>query len=93
MSYNDANEVVNELFDSLRSRYLINLETSVRRSDLIFYSVQFLYYKGDTVKFRQRNSNIDSPESMKKKKNNKSKKYQRYMFSVHGNCCIKLLRN
>ena len=26
-SYNDANEVVNKLFDSLRSRYRINLET------------------------------------------------------------------
>ena len=29
-SYNDANEVVDELFDSLRSRYHRNLETSMR---------------------------------------------------------------
>ena len=39
-SYNGANEVVNELFVSLRSRYQENLETSMRGSDLIFDSHQ-----------------------------------------------------
>ena len=34
--YNAVNEVVNELFDSLRSRYQGNLETSMRGSDFIF---------------------------------------------------------
>ena len=38
-SYNDVNEVVDELFESLRSRYQGNLETSIRGSDLIFNSV------------------------------------------------------
>ena len=38
-SYNDANEVVNELFESLLSRYQDNLETSMRGSDYIFDSV------------------------------------------------------
>ena len=38
-SYNDANEVVNELFESLLSRYEDNLETSMRGSDFIFDSV------------------------------------------------------
>ena len=42
-SDNDANEVVNELFDSLSSRYQNNLETSMRGNDFIFESVQ--YYK------------------------------------------------
>ena len=42
-SDNDANEVVNELFDSLSSRYQSNLETSMRGNDIIFESVQ--YYK------------------------------------------------
>ena len=30
---NDANEIVNELFESLRSKYQDSLETSMRRSD------------------------------------------------------------
>ena len=44
-SYNDANEVVNELFELLRTRYLGNLETSMRGTDFIFDSVQLMYYK------------------------------------------------
>ena len=35
-SYNDSSEVVDKLFDSLRSRYQGNLVRSVKRSDLIF---------------------------------------------------------
>ena len=42
-SYNDANEVVDELFDSLYSRYPKNLETSMRGSDFIFDSFQLMY--------------------------------------------------
>ena len=42
MSYNDANEVVGELFESFRSRYQGNLETSMRGSGSIFYFI--LYY-------------------------------------------------
>ena len=44
-SYIDANEVVGEPFESLHSRYQGNLETSMRRSDFIFDSVQLMYYK------------------------------------------------
>ena len=36
--YNDVNEVFDELFESLCSRYQGNLETLMRRSDLIFDS-------------------------------------------------------
>ena len=36
---NDVNEVVNELFESLLSRYENNLETSMRGSEFIFDSV------------------------------------------------------
>ena len=35
-THNDVNEVVNELFESLRSKYQNNLETSMRGSDFIF---------------------------------------------------------
>ena len=37
--YNNANEVVDELFKSLLSRYHDNLEISMRGSDFIFDSV------------------------------------------------------
>ena len=36
---NDVNEVVNELFESLLSRYENNLETSMRGSEFIFDSL------------------------------------------------------
>ena len=45
LSNDNANEVTNELFESLLSRYQIGLETSVRWSDFIFDAVQLLYYK------------------------------------------------
>ena len=45
MSYDYANEVVNEVFESLLSRYQISLETSMRWCDFIFESVQLLYYE------------------------------------------------
>ena len=70
-SYNDANEVVNELFESIHSRYLGNLETSMRGNDFIFDSVQLMYYKCHKVNFRLSSSCIDSPDWIirKKKKN------------------------
>ena len=43
MPYDNANEFVNELFESLLSRYQIVLETSMRGNDFIFDSVQLLY--------------------------------------------------
>ena len=67
-SYNDANEVVNEVFESLCSRYQGNLETSMRGSDFIFDSVQLMYYKCHKVNFRHGDSYIDSPDWIKKKK-------------------------
>ena len=41
--HNDANEAVNELFELLCSKYLDNLEISMRGSDFIFASVQLCY--------------------------------------------------
>ena len=67
-SYNDANEVADELFESLCSRYQGNLETSMRGSDFIFDSVQLMYYKCHKVNFRRGGSYIDSPDWIKKKK-------------------------
>ena len=66
--YNNANKVFNEHFDSLRSRYLDNLETSVRQSEFIFDPVQMMYYKCHEVNFRRGGSYLDSTHWIKKRK-------------------------
>ena len=74
-SYDDANEVIDELFESPRSRYQGNLETSIlfrRGSDFLFDSVQLMYYKCHKVNFKRGGSYIKSP---KEKSNNKSERY------------------
>ena len=74
MSYDNANEVVKELFESLLSRYQIDLETSIRGSDFIFNLVQLLY-KCHKMNVKLGGSYVDSSDLIKKKKiNNKSKK-------------------
>ena len=54
MSYNDPNEVVEELFESLRSRYQRTLETSMRGSEFIFDSGQLMYYKCHKLNFKSK---------------------------------------
>ena len=66
MPYNNANQVANELSKSLVSRYQIDLETSMRRSDFIFYSVHLLYHKCPKINFKRGRSYVDSPDSTKK---------------------------
>ena len=71
----NANEVVDELFESLLSRYQIGLETSMKGIDFIFDSVQLLHYKCHKINFKCGGSYIDSVEWVKKEKsNNKYKK-------------------
>ena len=65
-SYNDANEVVNELFQSRRSKYQDNLETSMIGSDFIFDSVQLMHYKFYKVNFKRGSSYIESPDQIKR---------------------------
>ena len=43
MPYNNANEVADELFELLLSRYQIGLETPTRESNFISDSIQLLY--------------------------------------------------
>ena len=49
----NSSKDVDELFESLLSRYQISLETCMRRSDFIFDSVQFLYYKCPNKHFKR----------------------------------------
>ena len=53
MSCDNGNEVVNELFKSLLSRYQITLETSMRGSDFILDSVQLLYCNYHKITFER----------------------------------------
>ena len=66
--YSNANEVIDELFGSLHSKYHVNLEISLRRSDFIFDSIQLMHYKCHRVNFIRGGSYINSPDWIKKKK-------------------------
>ena len=86
-SHNDANEVVNELFESLSSRYQRNLETWMQKSDFIFDSVQLMYYKCHKVNFIRSGSYIDTPDWINEKKatinpKNTDDKYFQYAATV-----------
>ena len=62
MTYENSNDVVDELFESLLSKYQIGLETSMRGSNFIFDSVQILHYKCHKINFKRAGSYIDSPD-------------------------------
>ena len=86
-SYNDVNEVVDELFELLRSRYQGNLKSSMIGSDFIFDSVQLMHYKCHKVNFRRGGSYIDYLDWIKKKKatinpKNKDEKCFQYAETV-----------
>ena len=74
MINDEANEVIKELFDSLKNRYQNNLE-SMKGSDFAFDYVQLLYYKFHKINPNSGGSYIDSPDWIKNQKgNNKSHK-------------------
>ena len=68
-----ADEVIEELFQSLLSRYQIGLETSRKGSQFVFDCVHLLYFKYHKINPNQGGSYIDTPNWIKKQKsNNKS---------------------
>ena len=75
--YNDANEVVNDRFESLCSKYQDNSETSMRRSDATFDSVQLMYCKCYKINFKHGGSYIDSPDWIKKGTKNPKNKHDK----------------
>ena len=64
-SGNNTNEVFNELFESLRSKYQGNLEILMKGSHFIFDSVQLMYAKFHKVNFKHGSSYICSPNLIK----------------------------
>ena len=66
--YSNANDVIGKLFMSLRSRYLENVETSMKGSNFLLDSVQLMHYKCHKVSFIRGGLYIDSPDWIKNKK-------------------------
>ena len=61
MVSDEADEVIKELFDSLKKRYQNNLE-SMKRSEFAFNYVQLLYHKCYKINPNHGGSYIDSPD-------------------------------
>ena len=64
--YDNANEVIEELFKSLLSRYQIGLETSMSGIYFLFDCVHLLYCKCNKVNSNRGGSYIDSHHWIKK---------------------------
>ena len=75
MISDEADEVVKELFDSLKNRYQNNLE-SRKDSEVFFGYVQLLYYKCHEINPNCGGSYIDSTDQIKKPRKSKNKSYQ-----------------
>ena len=67
MINDEADEVIKELSDSLKNRYLNNLE-SMKSSECVFDYVPLLYYKCHKLNPNHGGSYIDSPDWVKTKK-------------------------
>ena len=82
----EADEVIKELFDSLKNRYQNNLE-SMKDSEFLFNYIHLLYYKCYKINPNRGGSYIDSPDWMKNKKAtvnpiNKKDKCIQYVVTV-----------
>ena len=62
MIYDKADEVIQELLESLLSRCQIRLETSMKGSDFTFGCVNLLHYKYHKINLKHGESYIDSPD-------------------------------
>ena len=90
MISDEADKVIKKLFDSLKNRYLNNLQ-SIRGSEFAFHYFQLLYYKCHRKNFNHVGSYIDSPDWIKTKKaiinriNKKDNKCFHYAVTVKLN--------
>ena len=83
----EADEVIKEIFDSLKNRYQNNLE-SIKGGEFVFDYVQLLYYKCHKANLSRGGSYINSPDQIKNKKatinpiNKKDNKCFQYIVTV-----------
>ena len=52
MAYDDVHEVVEQIFESLLSRYQVGLKTLMRGSHFIFDDINFLCYECHKINFK-----------------------------------------
>ena len=69
--YDKSDEVIEEVFKSILSRYQIGLEKSMIGSDFIFDCVDLLHSKFHEINLELVGSYIDSPDRIKNKKSNR----------------------
>ena len=84
---NETNEVIEELFDSLLQKYQKGLEESMKGSELIFDSVDLLYYEFLKISLNRGGSYIDSPNWLKNKKatiNPKNNNDKCFKYAITG---------
>ena len=67
MINDEEDEVVKQLFDSLKNRYQNNLE-SMKGSEFVFVYVHLLYYKYHKINHNRGGLHIGSPDWIKNKK-------------------------
>ena len=60
VAYDNLDEIIEERFELLLSRYQIGLEAQTRVNDFIFNCVDLLYYKCHELSFKCEGSYIDS---------------------------------
>ena len=95
MKGSETNEIIEELFKSFLQRYQEGLQESVRGSELLFDSVDVLYYDLNKISLSRDRSFIDSPEWLKNKKatinpkNNDDKCFQHALTVALNNEQIK----
>ena len=91
MTHFSPNDIIDELFKTLLSRYQDNLETRMEGNEFVFDSVQLLDYRCHGINVRRGGSYITSPDWIKKKKatintKNKDDKCFEYVVTVALNC-------
>ena len=90
MICDEADEVIKELFDSLKNGYQNNLE-SRKGSEFVFNYVYLMYYKCHKINPNRCGSYVDSPDWIKKKKatlnpiNKKNNKCFQYTIAAELN--------
>ena len=67
MNYDKADEVIEEVFESLLNRYQIGFKISIKGSTFNFGYVNLLHYKCNIINLKRSGSYIDSTDRIKKK--------------------------
>ena len=62
MMNDETDEVIEELFESLKKRYQNKLEESMKGKEFVFNYVHLLYYKCHKINRNRGGPNIDSPD-------------------------------